>query len=583
MIDVDASLREARIRNKLSELFLEQKIGQMLVAGFPGPILAPEVAAMVGQCHLGGVMLSQGNIANPGQVAILTAGLQQLSVSETGLPMFVAVDQEGGTVNRLRASATVMPSAMALAATRDARHAVACALATARDMRTVGINTNFAPVLDVNSEPSNPVIGIRSFGDSPSLVAEMGVAVIRALGSGGIVTTAKHFPGHGGANVDSHLGLPVILRSRDLLNEVDLHPFREAIANGVDMVMTAHAVFPALASDHLPATVSPEIITGVLRREMGFAGIVITDAIVMRAIAERYSLAEAAIAAIQSGSDIVLTLGRLDENVEVFEGLLRAVKAGQIPVDAVDASVARILAAKARLTSFALSEAPNGTNAASWPLEAPPPVIPVLPERTGIQAHGMDFASWSLEEHRRLARDVARRSITLVKNGGGLLPLCLRNGERLGLVEFTRACLSPVEDDACDDGSMVKLLSKRHSAVSYLAIDVAPQDGKPALAKFAEECDVMVVVTRDAHIIYEQAALVRKTLELGKPTVVLAVRNPYDLISFPSATCYVASYGDSPVALEAAVDLLFGEYEPSGKLPISLPGLFPFGHGLEGF
>lgn len=550
-----SALQDAWIRDNLHHLTLEQKVGQMVVAGFPGAMLTPEVAEMVRRGHLGGVMLGGTNIKTPAQVAALVHDLQRLSVSDVGLPLFVCVDQEGGVVSRLGPLATSMPSAMALGATRSADYAYACALATARELRALGVNVNFAPVLDVNSEPANPVIGTRSFGDSPSLVAEMGVAVIAGFRDGDILATAKHFPGHGGSEVDSHLDLPVIRHSRRLLDSVDLVPFREAIAHGIDMIMTAHAVYPALANDRLLATVSHQILTDLLRRQMGFEGLVITDALVMQAIAGRYSLAEAAVLSIKAGVDVVLVLGTLDEQVQVCDEILRAVKEGEVSETVVEDSVARILGAKFGLTSCS-----------------------VFDERVGS-----DFAHWPLKDHQKIADEVARRSITLVKDDDRLLPLHLQGGERLGLVEFAPASFSPVEGAACSDGCLRQLVAERHGSFDYLCLDVAPQGAEAVLASFVEGVDVVVVVTRNAHLIEEQAAMVRRILEHGKPVVILAARNPYDLVSFPAASVYVASYGDCPASLKAAVAVLFGDDEPQGKLPVAVPDLFPCGWGLEGF
>ncbi len=552
MGSLERAVIDSWIQTKIRQLTLEQKVGQMLIAGFPGTTLAPEVAHVVQHCHLGGVMLWEANVESPAQTAALTAGLRRLSAGDAGLPLFVCLDQEGGAVSRLDDPATIMPSAMALGATRSLDHVRAWARALGAEMRALGINADFAPVLDVNSEPANPVIGVRSFGDSPSLVAEMGVASIEALHEAGIMATAKHFPGHGGTTADSHLDLPVIRRSRELLRAVDLPPFQAAIARGVDMVMTAHAVYPALASDHLPATMSGEILTDLLRNKMGFQGLIVTDALVMSAIAERYTLVEAAAQSIQAGADLALVLTTLDEQVQVFEELLQAARRGEISETRIDASVSRILAAKARLA-----------------------FTPTV--------DGLDFAAWPIEEHRRVARDIARDSVTLVKNEAGLLPLRLQRGERLGVIEFGGARFSPVEDPVCENGWLRRLFNGRHANLCYLCLDPTLKGCEAEMGSIVADCDVLVVVTRNANIIRQQSNLVRRIVESGKPTVVAAVRGPYDVMSFPAVGSYVVSYGDAPASLEALVGVLFGDCPPKGRLPVAIPGLFPHGHGVEGF
>lgn len=498
------------------------------------------------------------------QTGELIADLRRLSAADSGLPLFVSIDHEGGAVERLKPPATALPSAMAVGATRSIEHVRAWARVIAAEIRALGINVNYAPVLDVNSEPGNPVIGIRSFGESPALVAEMGSAAIATLADHGIVTTAKHFPGHGAATVDSHLDLPVIKRDRRQMETIDLIPFQAAIDGGVETIMSAHAVYPALADDHLPATMSHEVMTTLLRHRMGFRGLVITDALVMRAIAERYALGQAAVLSVQAGADIVLTLTTLEEQVDVFDELLRAVKRGEISTARVDESVARILAVKRRLMLDTRRGELVGPDSAYWP--------------PGLENDGS-----GIEERRNIAREIARDAITVVKNDERLLPLRLLENERLGLIEFAGARFSPVEDGACSDGALARLLTERHINTGYLCLDSSFRDGWPALDSFVQDSDVLVVATRNALLVREQGALVEQVLNSGKPVVMVALRNPHDIMMFPSAASYVVSYGDSPASLEAVVALLFGDRQPGGKLPVTIPGLFAYGHGLDGF
>lgn len=542
-------------QTRVKTLTLEQKAGQMIVAGLPGTALTSDVASMVRRCHFGGVMLWDVNIESPEQVAGLVDDLQQLALADAGLPLFVSIDHEGGAVSRLKWPATALPSAMAVAATGSLDHARSWARVIGQELRALGVNVDYAPVLDVNSEPANPVIGIRSFGDSPVLVADMGVAVIQSLHECGLMATAKHFPGHGGSAVDSHLDLPIINRSRQLVYSQDLPPFGAAINAGVDTIMTAHAVYPALANDRLPATMSREILTGLLRDRMGFQGLIITDALVMRAVTSHLPLAEAAVLSIRAGADLVLTLAAPDEQIRVFEEIVRATRQGRISEAALDDSVARILMAKARLPQSVAAPGANG--------------------------NGSDLARWPIEEHRTVARSIARDSITLLRNLDHLLPL--REGERIGLVEFAPARFCPVEDRVCGNGLIRGLFQERDLNVSHLRLDPAPRGAEPVLGTFIDECDVVVVVTRNAHLVREQGAMVRRILDAGRPTVVVAVRSPYDVLSFPSVGTYLASYGDTPASLEAAVSVLFGHSQPRGKLPVSIGNVFPRGCGLEGF
>lgn len=559
MVLIDPALKNPWILDQLDALTLEQKIGQMLTTGVPGDRLTPEVAALARRCHLGGVMLWEANIGSGisglEQTAAFIADLQRLSAADSGLPLFVSIDHEGGAVERLKYPATALPSAMALGATRSLDHVRASTRVIATEVRTLGINVDYAPVLDVNSESSNPVIGIRAFGDSPDLVATMGSAVINTLADHGIVATAKHFPGHGGATVDSHLDLPTIHHDRAQMEAIDLIPFQAAIDNGVDMIMSAHAVYPALADAYRPATMSQRIMTALLRQTMGFQGLIITDALVMRAIAERYTLAEAAVMSVQAGADIVLTLTTLEEQVRVFDRLLCAVRQGEISAERIDDSVARILSVKSRLLSKTQYGEPAGPNNANWPTE----------------------------KHQSIAREIARDAITMVRNDERLLPLRLLENERLGLIEFAGARFSPVEDDVCGDGALARLFRERHTNTSYLCLDSSPGDAAFALEHFVQDSDILIVATRNAHLVRGQGAMVERILRGGKPVVIVALRNPYDIMAYPAATSYVISYGDSLTSLEAVVALLFGDSEPKGKLPVTIPGLFAYGHGLDHF
>src|SRR5690606_667232 len=256
---------------------------------------------------VGGVILFARNIRDPVQVANLTRSLQQLAQSSGArIPLFIATDQEGGIVARLRSPAAVMPGAMALGAASSPELAYEAGRSTARQLLAVGINMNFAPVVDVNNNPANPVIGVRSFGEDPELVAELGAAFIRGQQEEGVISTAKHFPGHGDTDTDSHIALPRADHPRVRLDQVELVPFRAAIAAGVDAIMTAHVTFPSIdPTPGLPATLSHRVLTGLLREELGHEGLIVTDAMEMQAITANFGIAEAAVRAVEAVGDMV--------------------------------------------------------------------------------------------------------------------------------------------------------------------------------------------------------------------------------------------------------------------------------------
>ena len=331
----------------LATLTLEQKIGQMLMLGFGGTDGSGAIGDLVRRRHTGNVVLLGPNVRTPAQLQALSEHLQNLArTANGGVGMLIAVDQEGGTVQRLHAAGFPwLPSARQTAAERDPALVTRRAVATAHDLRGVGINTNLAPVLDVNDNPANPVIGTRAFGTDVQTVTAFGLAALEGLAQGGVASVVKHFPGHGNTAQDSHFTLPYVAKSDTALRAVELAPFRAAVQRGVDAVMVAHVVYTAW-DGRLPASLSPRIVTGILREELGFSGVVITDDLNMGAITGRYGPGEAALLAVEAGVDMLLIAGPPASQVAMFDALLAAVRDGRIAVSRIDASVERILALK---------------------------------------------------------------------------------------------------------------------------------------------------------------------------------------------------------------------------------------------
>lgn len=278
--------------------------GQRLMAGLPGTELDPGFVSLVRECKVGNVILFRRNVKSAAQLERLCTSLRRLIVAETGFEPFIAIDQEGGVVSRFSPDMAITPGAMALAAAGgDAPYRAA--RITAQQLRAAGVNFDLAPVLDVNSNPLNPVIGVRSFGDVPEEAAERALGFMRGLLDGGIMACGKHFPGHGDTDTDSHIGLPKVDKSREELEKCELLPFRRAIEAGIPAIMTSHVLFPAIEPEKLPATMSRRILTGLLREEMGFCGVIISDCMEMDAVAKYYGTVHAATTALDAGADIV--------------------------------------------------------------------------------------------------------------------------------------------------------------------------------------------------------------------------------------------------------------------------------------
>ncbi len=553
---------EAAATQTLRGLTLEQKVGQLFVTWVNGKS-ADEVnpknqadfgvdtpAQVIEKYHLGGVIYfnndSRDNFDDPVQVAKLSNGLQQAAVrSGAHIPLQIAADQEGGTVTRMGAPATEFPNAMAISAGRDTNRATQAATILGRELRAVGINQDFAPDADVNSNPVNPVIGVRSFSGQPGLAGDFVTAEVQGFEKS-VAATAKHFPGHGAAPTDSHTGLPRIDSTEAQWRATDVPPFKAAIAAGVDSIMTAHIQFPSLDPSLEPATLSKPIVTGKLRDELGYNGVVITDSLEMQGVREMHSDAEIPVLALKAGVDQLLMPVHLDLAIN---SVLAAVKSGDIPMQRIDQSVLRVLKLKfQRGILFS-------------PFVAPGKVM----QTVGIPS--------SLAT----AQDIADRGITAIANDAGLLPLKQQPATTLvtGWGVSTTA-------------SLAQKLTAHGTAATAYQTGQAPTDAQiaQAVAK-AQSADLVVVLTNNIGTYPLQTKLLDAVAATGKPVVAVAAQIPYDA-GYPSTVrTWLATYGYIGPTLEALAKVILGKTKPVGKLPVDIPAgadvqkvKYPFGHGL---
>jgi beta-N-acetylhexosaminidase len=338
------------------ELSLAAKVGQLFIVGFEGTEVTPALAAWLEQFAWGGVVLFGRNAKSPEQLLALLQGLQAVAQARGDLPLLIAIDQEGGRVARLKAPFTAFPSAAMLGRTGSEQLVHDVGHAIAMELRAVGITMNMAPVLDVLTNPANTVIGDRAFSADPTCVARLGTACIRGMHAAAVLTTAKHFPGHGDTVLDSHVARPVSERSAAQLAACELLPFREAIATDVDAIMTAHVVYPAW-DPQSPATLSPTILTEVLRGELGFGGAIITDDLGMSAVSDGWPWEEIPLLALRAGADVLLICHERQRQEQAYARVLRAVQSGELPEAFVDRAVTRVVALKARLSRLLQREA----------------------------------------------------------------------------------------------------------------------------------------------------------------------------------------------------------------------------------
>ncbi|MBX3030684.1 MAG: glycoside hydrolase family 3 protein [Chloroflexi bacterium] len=554
----------AQVEDILSRMTLRQKVGQLFVSRVYGATVddrSPAVVAanqkalkvdnakeLIERYHVGGIVYFRWtrSLRDPRQTARLSNGIQTVArAQDPGIPLFISTDEEGGIVTRLPSPSTAFPGAMALGATRSDALARDQGRVIGLELAAVGINQDLAPVADVNVDPDNPVIGLRSLGAGPAFVARLTAAQVLGLQEdAGVSATVKHFPGHGDTNVDSHTGLPVIDHSRAEWERLDAPPFQAAIDAGTDMIMTAHISVPALDPSGWPATLSRPIITGILREEMGFEGLIITDSLGMAGVRAQWSHEEIAVLALKAGVDMLVNPGRLRK---AYNAVLRAVREGELSESRIDASVRRILTVKIRRGLF----------------ERPPVRPAEAASRMGIPAH------------RTIADRVAARSVTLVRDRADLVPSQLR-GRRVLVTGYGVAA-----------GKRLVIALKRQGAtVTRRTTGQRPSDATIASAvRAAAGTHLVVVLLWNARGDVRQRRLVERLEAAGHRVITVATGNPYDIGWLSASRTHLLTYSLSAASMRGLARVIGGRIEARGRLPVAIPRLgggtlYPIGHGL---
>jgi beta-N-acetylhexosaminidase len=543
------------VARTLRRMTVEEKVGQMVACRFTGDFrnadsaVLRELESLVSRSGIGGLILFAP--ADVRETAELVNGFQRLAK----VPLLMASDFERGAANRVTGP-TLFPPFMALGATGSEDLAYAMGRITALEGRAMGIHMTYAPVVDVNINPDNPIINTRSIGADPALVARLAKAFIRGVQDNGMLATAKHFPGHGDTAQDSHSLMPTIAAGLERLEKVELFPFQAAVDAGVKAVMTAHLAVPALdPTPGLPATLSAPILTGVLREKMGFKGLVVTDALGMGGVTSAFTTEEVSLKAILAGVDMLLLP---PEPAKVIAYLAAAVRDGRVPMARIDESVRRILEAKAAL----------GLDRDRYVK------VQELSRRVAPAAH--------LEQ----AMKVLESSVTLVRNEGGALPLAVAP-EKLAVLS-----LSSDLGDYFAGRAFVSAMRSRFpgAAAFYADADTGQEALDEAFGKAASaETVVVALYSRisdgkgSVDLEPRHIELVRRLTALpeGPKVVAVSFGSPYFLRHFPDVDAYVCLYKNTPETQEAAARALAGEMDIGGKLPVSIPDLYPVGHGLE--
>ena len=590
---------QSRIDQIMEGMTLDQKITQMIMPDFRQwqqegetavsdlTVLNDEVAKIIDDYDFGGVILFANNVKETEQTLKLTNDLQEAAISNKAgngnLPLLITIDQEGGIVYRL-GSGTALPGNMALGATRSVEAANDVGEVIGRELNALGINVNFAPSFDTNNNPNNPVIGLRSISSDPNLVAELGVPMMKGMQKHNVATAAKHFPGHGDTATDSHTGLPLVDKSYEELSKLELIPFQAAVDNGVDMLMTAHIQYPQIEKDtvksiadgsevYVPATLSDDIIKGVVREKMNFDGVVVTDAMNMDAIAKNFGEAQAVVMAIQADVDICLmpTILRSKADVAKLDTIISEVKnainEGTITEDDLNDSVRRIL---------------------------------TLKENRGILDYADDTRTWEeklananeqvgSKENRDIEREVSAQAVTITKNEDNILPLRPKDGEKVLLLGAYDNELPGMEL------SMRRLIGENviSSNVSYESFRYNSNTTIADLKDKIDSADYVIVISEIGSAAQMEQThwltrvpteVVNYANEVNKDAVVLSISKPYDVANYPNAKAVAAVYGNKGMDptegltpdsafgpnIPAGIEVIFGGHAATGKLPVDV-------------
>lgn len=568
---------DSRLKRLIARMSLEEKVGQLFVMRVYGhSATAPDqadidanldeigvrtAAELIARYHVGGIIYFTWahNTRDPHQIADLSNGIQRAALAQpTPLPLLISTDQEHGIVCRVGEPATLMPGAMALGAGGSRSDARTAARIAGAELAALGINQNYAPDADVNVNPANPVIGVRSFGSDPQSVAGLVAAQVKGYQSAQVASTAKHFPGHGDTSTDSHTGLPSIQHTREQWAELDAPPFRAAVAAGIDSIMTAHIVVPALDPSEDPATLSRPILTGILREELGYDGVVVTDSLGMEGVRTKYGDERVPVLALQAGVDQLLNPPDLSV---AWNAVLAAVKSGEISEARIEESILRILRLKSKLGLF---------------------------RDPYVTRRGVD-RTVGVKEHLATADRIAERTTTLLAHTGRLLPLSRRTHRNVLVVGADPA--SPSGTTGPPTTTLAAAFEELGFRATVLPTGTAPSPATIDQAVTAAAGkDAVVVGTYGVTATSSQRTLVAALAATGVPVICLAIRNPYD-IAHLTGTGYAASlatYSWTDVELRAAVRVIAGRARPKGRLPVPVrradapeQTLYPVGFGLS--
>ncbi|KAI7872997.1 glycoside hydrolase superfamily [Spinellus fusiger] len=521
---------------------IKKEIGQLLIYGFHGVTPTEDILNLIRNHNLGAIILFSRNIESPEQIRALTYTLQQTAHASGHVrPLLIAVDQENGVVRRLGRSGTYLPGSMALGAINSTQAAYDVASAVADELLCLGINWNLAPVMDVNNNPFNPVIGVRSFGEDPDLVAKLGIAQVEAYQNKKVVTSIKHFPGHGDTATDSHVGVPVIDKSLEELERFELKPFRQAIqkskGNQVPAsVMVGHMSLPQIIKEpRQVSSLSPEIVH-LLRKDIGYEGVIVTDCLEMEAVKETIGTPTGTVVALQAGNDIVMVSHTYAFQYEALQKLHTAIDHHQLDTGALEASLKRVSDLKDKYLTWEDTLAHK-------------PLVVGCPQHVALSGTLYDQIP------------------TVVRNSQQLLPIKPAQQDRILFLGAQIPVTLAIDSEKEPFKAFELALKQRSTEAECILFN----EETNTLEEKIKQADWVIIGTGNANLYPFQADMVRLAHRHARRLVVVAVMNPYDIMVFSDIDAYIVTYEYNPPAMESAVKLIFGEIETHSQLPVTIP------------
>ncbi len=514
---------------------LKEEIGRLFVVGFYGVTISEEIKKMIHDYRVGNIILFSRNIGTIEEIKQLTADLQnEAKLAGYTTPLLITLDQENGVVKRIEEGVSHLPGAMTIGSTEDINNAFDVYRASAKELKALGINWNLAPVADVNNNPMNPVIGVRSFGENPRRVAEFVSEAVRGMQEENVMATLKHFPGHGDTHVDSHKDLPVIHKTLEELSQMELIPFEEGIKAGADCVMLAHIDLPEITEDHLPASLSKNVMD-ILRKKLNFSGVITTDDLGMKAISERIGEVEATVIAVKNGCDLIMLSHSHEMQRKALETLYKRAMEDKELEKMIHASYKRVIEMGIRYNQ---------------------------------QYQEIDFSALT-KANQKMGNEIYRKSLVEIPYGSIKK---LSSEDHISIVDFSLDAATGVEDRSHDYNHLADKLAKENISVNNLSFSTEEKlDTVMTKISTLDQKYPIIVMTKSLRSGKDlPAKIVQRLTSENYTVIVLALRNPYDYDFVPEKTSFLATFEPTPEALDVVVDFLLGKEQVLGKCPVTL-------------